>query len=244
VPAVDKPTCIESITSATAALQRAGSTDLAALVPTCPGWTVADVITHVGGVHRWAGSIVRSGARPGTPFPVPDERTGADLLAWGADGAAEVVAALEAADPDADVWTFGLPRTVRFWLRRQAHETTLHAWDAGNAVGHAVPIDVEVAADGLDEFLDFVPRGLQREPGSWTGETIHIHRTDGPGEWLLTLGPEGAATVERIHGKGEVAVRGGAVDLLLWATNRAVSDRLEVLGDASLLARWAAEVHF
>jgi uncharacterized protein (TIGR03083 family) len=155
-----------------------------------------------------------------------------------------VVAALEAADPDADVWTFGLPRTVRFWLRRQAHETTLHAWDAGTASGAALPIDAELAADGVDEYVDFVPRTLKREPGTWTGETIHLHRTDGPGEWLLTLGPVGAATVDRGHAKGDVAVRGGAVALLLWATNRIGSDRLDIVGNAALLTRWAAEVHF
>jgi uncharacterized protein (TIGR03083 family) len=236
---VDPASSIAAITNGAAALQRAGRIDLSAPVPSCPGWTVTDVVAHVGGVHRWAASIVRSGVR--SDFPSPD---GTDLLQWCAAGTTELVAALEAADPDANVWTFGLPRSVRFWLRRQALETTLHAWDAGNAVGDALTIDAELAADGLDEFLDFVPRGLQREPGSWSGETVHVHRTDGPGEWLVTLGPSGAGTVERVHGKGDVAVRGGSADLWLWATNRAVSDRLEVLGDAALLTRWAAEVHF
>lgn len=30
-----------------------------AAVPTCPGWTVRDLLRHLGGIHRWAGTHVR-----------------------------------------------------------------------------------------------------------------------------------------------------------------------------------------
>jgi uncharacterized protein (TIGR03083 family) len=30
-------------------------------VPTCPEWTVRDLIRHMGGVHRWATGYVASG---------------------------------------------------------------------------------------------------------------------------------------------------------------------------------------
>lgn len=37
------------------AAARAG---LAADVPTCPGWTVRDLLPHIGGIHRWAATVV------------------------------------------------------------------------------------------------------------------------------------------------------------------------------------------
>jgi hypothetical protein len=35
--------------------------DGGAAVPTCPEWTVRDLIRHTGGVHRWATSFVATG---------------------------------------------------------------------------------------------------------------------------------------------------------------------------------------
>ena len=35
--------------------------DAGAAVPTCPGWTVRDLIRHTGGVHRWATGFVADG---------------------------------------------------------------------------------------------------------------------------------------------------------------------------------------
>ena len=40
---------------------QAASVGLDAAVPTCPGWSVRDVVGHLGGVHRWAASIVADG---------------------------------------------------------------------------------------------------------------------------------------------------------------------------------------
>ena len=44
-------------------------TSLDAPVPTCPDWTLRDLVRHVGGVHRWAATIVsESRGRPHDPF--------------------------------------------------------------------------------------------------------------------------------------------------------------------------------
>ena len=53
-----------------------------ASVPTCPGWTVRDLLAHQGMVHRWATAVVRAdpagiddvaveaeGRAAGTPWP-------------------------------------------------------------------------------------------------------------------------------------------------------------------------------
>ena len=46
-----------------------------------------------------------------------------------------------------------------------------------------------------------------------------------------------SAVITREHAKGDVAVRGGASDLLLFLWHRIPADRLEVFGDPALLDR-------
>ena len=65
-----------------------------------------------------------------------------------------------------------------------------------------------------------VPRWVRGNPEDWAGESYHLHRTDGDGEWLVRLGPDGVVEAERAHAKGDVAVRGSAEDLWLWTTGR------------------------
>ena len=49
--------------------------DFAARVPPCPGWTVADLIVHVGETHLWARHAILAGnpeaPDPGTPHRSP-----------------------------------------------------------------------------------------------------------------------------------------------------------------------------
>lgn len=215
-------------------------------VPSCPGWDVADLVEHVGLTWGWAADIVATGTRAERGAPPPD-RDEAQLLAWASAQAARLCATLGAADPESDCWTFGLPRTRRFWIRRQALETVLHAWDVRRAVGDPPAIDAEVAADGVDEYLGvMVPRWAGRHPGVWNGETLHLHRTDGDGEWLVTLGPGADVSAERVHGKGDVALRGTAEALWLWCCNRESVDALgiEVFGDRTLADRWSSQITF
>ena len=215
-------------------------------VPGCPEWTIADLVGHVGTTWGWAAEIVTTGQRA-TRTPEPPAGSETALLGWARERADLVLAALGAADPDADCWTFGLPRSRRFWFRRQALETTLHARDAQEASGPPAPVDPEVAADGVDEYVTvMIPRWVSRRPEGWDGQTVHLHRTDGDGEWLVRLGPDGTAQVERSHGKGDLAVRGPAEALWLWTCNRAGLDEqsVEVFGDRDLAARWTSEISF
>lgn len=205
---------------------------------------MAGLVAHVGRTWGWANEIVRTGSVAERPTP-PESREEDVLLGWAGDQAERLLTTLRAAEPDSECWTFGTPRTRRFWIRRQALETVLHSWDGENACGAAAPIDPEIAADGVDEFLTvMVPRRLGNHPGPWSGQSIHLHRTDGDGEWLLRLGPEGASTVDRAHGKGDLALRGAAESLWLWCTNRVpVGDAdLELFGDRAIAERWAEDI--
>jgi uncharacterized protein (TIGR03083 family) len=229
----------DAIRRETAALAAAVAHDPSATVAWCPGWAVSDLVAHMGTVQRWAAEIVRSA----TPDPIEwsAERwpapPPADMPDWLVAGGDALIDVLETADPDGDVWTLlGAGRNA-FWSRRQAHEVSVHRWDGEmSARSAATPLDADLAGDGLDEAMTvFVPRRRRRSKVEGTGETLHLHRTDGPGEWLLTFTPD-AMTITAEHAKGDVAVRGTGSDLLLWIWGRPVPD-IEVFGDAALLDR-------
>lgn len=239
---MDRASYLSSIRADADLLVAAAGTDLDRPVPTCPGWTCERLLSHVGRVHRWtAGWVAR-----GEGVEVEKVPTGAAVIGWFRAGVDELVGALEAAGPDATVDTWAGSQPAIFWPRRMALETVLHRYDAQVAAGTPTPIPTPLAVAGIDEMFAVILPWRDTSALAGAGETIHLHATDddldrlGGGEWLATLGESGVS-VERVHAKGDLAVRGPASDLLLlW--NRSDADHLEVFGDTSLLARWRAAV--
>jgi uncharacterized protein (TIGR03083 family) len=218
----------------------AAGTDAA--VPTCGEWTVTDLLDHCLRGDNWARTIADQGRAGSTERVLPADTDpslqGEALVQAFRAGAQELVAALAAVEPDTPVWTFSATdRTAAFWQRRRSQETAVHRYDAEIAAGTPTPIDAELAADGIDEFLTvFLPR-LAANFGDVGDGTVHLHCTDVEGEWLVTRHGDDV-TVTREHAKGDVAARGAASDLLLHLWGRVPVDALEVFGDAELLARF------
>lgn len=210
----------------------------------CPGWDLRRLAAHLGVVHRWATQAVLTGESPSARPLDPDDD--ADLVAWFREGADALVQALATTDPDRPTWhPFPAPKVVGTWRRRQAHETSVHRWDAQAAAGAPDPIDPDLASDGIDEYLTvMLPRKLQREGLTVPSSTLHVHCTDVPGEWLI--GPQGSSvSVERVHAKGDAALRGPAEALLLtlWGRGRGDDARVsghEVIGDPAAADAWLA----
>src|SRR6202000_322631 len=72
-------------------------------------WTLRDVRDHVGGVHRWAGDIVRAGALTGDRPSGSAVGTGPDddqLAKWFRAGHLELLEALFGAPDDLQAFTF------------------------------------------------------------------------------------------------------------------------------------------
>jgi uncharacterized protein (TIGR03083 family) len=203
---------------------------------------VADLVAHIGGVWGWAAAVVGTGVR--ADFPAVPEGSGADELAvWAEQQAGLVLDALEKADPGSSCWTFGLPRSRLFWFRRQALETAVHAWDAQQAVAHPEPLEPELASDGIEEFVTLMlPRHLKQHPGGWTGQSLHLHSTDGKVEWVVMLGPDSAVSVEHVHRKADVALQGAASSLYLWCLNRMPLAELTVFGDRAVADQWTTQI--
>jgi uncharacterized protein (TIGR03083 family) len=221
--------------------------DLSADVPTCPGWTVADLVRHTGTIHRWATSIVATRAASRVPFPEAESswESSDGWAQWLLAGAAPLLAALLAAGPVTPVWTWGPGRTSGWWARRILHETTVHRADAQLALGTGDPvIDPVVAADGIDEFLFNLPsarRPYHHLPSLPGGASMHLHATDSEGEWLIRFtGDSSGIAWSRGHEKATVAVRGTVTDLLLVTYGRIPwsDERLAVFGESSVLDAW------
>lgn len=218
-------------------------------VSTCPGWTTRQLFRHVGRGDRWAAAIVRTG-EPADPRQVVDGKPPDDgLVDWLLAAPRVLLDAVASTGADTPVWTFLGPRPASWWVRRREHESTVHRADAALAVGHDFTIDPARAADGLSELLGLLSA---REPSATDtpladGTTLHLHATDdglGPaGEWLVR-GTAGGIVVEHGHGRGDVAVRGSARDLLLAATRRRPADSVEVLGEPEVWHHWLATTHY
>ena len=236
---------IDVIRHQSVALLVSARTDLTAPIPSCPGWTMTDLVAHVGGVWSWAASIVSSGTRIDEYPAIPNAVVGAALIYMVEERLRQLLQVLESADPQADCWTFGLPRSVLFWFRRQALETTIHARDAVGAVAHPGPVDAELACEGIDEFLTvMLPRQVKDSPDMWTGQSVHLHRTDGEGEWVVQLGPGGSTSIDHERGESDVTLSGSASSLYLWCLNRITMDDLDVVGDLTVAHQWNSAVAF
>jgi uncharacterized protein (TIGR03083 family) len=218
-------------------------------VPTCPGWSLKQLFRHVGRGDRWAATIVRTGA-VADPREVADGRPPeGGLVEWLRGGPRAVLDAVAEVGPDAPVWTFTGPQPASWWIRRREHEVLVHRADAAFALGLDYPLPAERAADGLSEYLGLLA-ARKPDPADAAladGATLHLHATDdglgAAGEWLVR-GAERGVVWEHGHGKGDVAVRGPAVDLLLAVMRRRPADSVETVGDAAVWLRWIANTGF
>jgi uncharacterized protein (TIGR03083 family) len=228
--------------SAAALIDRAEAAGFDAPVPTAPAWTAAKLVAHQAMVHRWA-----AGNLTGEPF----ERTQtqihedeADLAAYYRDGVDVLLDVLRSVPDDVKAMVFlkDAPPPRRFWARRQAHETTIHAVDALAACLGRFPtadeclIDGDVAADGIDELVcGFMPRGRPKI-ASEEAFVLAVEPTDVDAAWTLRVAPESMVSEAGRTGPAEITFGGTAAQLYLGLWNR--GDEVVERGPTDLLARW------
>jgi uncharacterized protein (TIGR03083 family) len=225
----------------TALLAASRRADPTAAVPGCPEWTAAGLVWHIGEVHDFWGWIVRERAlapdayvdpqRPGAELPV-DEAFAA-VATFASERAAELYRVLVDTAPDTPVWSWAPQRDVGWVTRRMAHETAVHRVDAEHAAGGEHRLAPDLAADGIDEFLEFFfPLAAPGTPP--LAGSVHLHCTDADGEWTVQPDEDGGHTVARDHAKADAALRGEAHDLLMVLWRRSPLDGVTVFGDVGL----------
>ena len=221
--------------------------DLSRQVVTCPDWTLNGLVRHLGGGQGWAEEIVRT--RAGAPpsdehFRDLSRYTGEDpvkLGDWLVEGAIELADALRAAGPDASMWTPVAGGTAAFYARRFAHETVIHGADATVTLGNEFAVADDVAADGLDEWLELaaLPEMLDYHPG-WRelfgpGRTVALRATGAPLSWLIDFTGETLGWRRDAPDGATVTVSAPLSDLLLIVYGRREPVVADVDGDAQLL---------
>ncbi|MGV9314275.1 maleylpyruvate isomerase family mycothiol-dependent enzyme [Streptomyces sp. NPDC003691] len=217
-----------------------------AAVPSCPDWQVRDLVRHTGVVHRWAASHVAGRHRePMAPDPLP-ELDGDALLSWFREGHRKLVQTLRATPADLECWTF-LPAAsaLGFWVRRQAHETSVHRVDAEGALGGAPgtpgvfsPLAPEFAADGITELLAGFHAGDRSRVRSDEPRTLRVRTVDTGQTWTVRISADPPVTDTSGTGPVDCELRGTAEQLYLTLWNRLPLSGVSLEGDASAAALW------
>ncbi len=236
----------------------AAAAEPTAPVPACPGWTMGDLVSHVGVVYLHKVASMRTGQIPDEwPPPGMDDEPLLPLLerAYG-----ELITEFAERAPSDPTPTWYEPdQTVAFWIRRMAQETVIHRIDAEQAAGlpvTAVPDDL--AIDGVDEVLkrflaydsmNWPDEFAQLKGGHLAGEdgqdTITVIVTPGQTAWTLRPSPRGVPVEDGASDHPRATIEAAPDEMLRWLWGRAGDDAVHVTGDpewAGYLRRMLAEI--
>ncbi len=163
-------------------------------VPTCPEWTLLELVQHLGNSHRRWAATVAAGPADSPPDEAvwksspatPSDRDA--LLRWSQESTTQLLSALRAAGRDRSCWTWWgaaqSPSTSGAVARHQLQHIAVHTYDAQITVGDAQPLPDEAALDGVEEFLFTCCSGTD----PWPHEpcTVDYEATEGR-SWRLSL---------------------------------------------------------
>jgi uncharacterized protein (TIGR03083 family) len=188
---VDHETYLAHIVEQAEAMRQAAvAAGPSAPAPTCPKWTVMDLVAHQAGVHNMAAEALTRTAADGRPERATLPEDWDELLTWWDEQRAVLLARLAENDPAKQVWGF-IPElaSVGWWARRQAHETAIHRLDAEHARSEKVPtllFESEFAADGIAEVLSISEfRARMKRPEVIVEGTLLLHAADAGKAWVV-----------------------------------------------------------
>jgi uncharacterized protein (TIGR03083 family) len=239
---MERSRLLQSLSADYMRLRDVAGTGLTVPVPSCPGWTVTDLVRHVGLVYLHKATVMQTGAWP-DPWP-PSETATEDPIALLDRGYAAVTHEFSRrGDADRALTWHARDQTVKFWIRRMAQETVIHRVDA--ELGAGVPlatIPEDLARDGIDEVLvAFLQYGSKAWPDEYAstlasadGRAIRLETTGA--SWLVRPTTDGIEVRSDDDEAADAVVRGEPVDLLLWLWNRAGDDVIATTGDPEVVA--------
>lgn len=220
----------------------AAAPDLDAQVPTCPEWTLFDLVQHVGVGRRKSAAIIAAGPADALPdksiwenSPAAPRETEA-MLAWLAAATQALLDALREAGPDRGCWTWWgasqSPQTSGAVARHQLQEIAVHTYDAQLTVGAPQPLPEDVALDGVAEYM--YTAAATTSPWPHKPVVVDFHTTEGPSCWRYTLSADGARTTFLTAADEDLAdasAKGTASDMVLAFYDRVPLDSLQLQGD-------------
>jgi len=224
-------------------VQALSEADPAAPVPSCPGWTVADLLGHLVRQYAWVNAHVGRGVLT-PPEPIRPEGPQTATVAEYQAGFTDLLTRLDLLDPEMPAWN-PAPQTkkVAFWQRRVANDTAVHRWDAQMAgVGLSEPLEAKQALDIVSEVLDtLLPAGRGHRRADRLG-MVALSAADLDHTWHVRLRENGGVALldtdtllddDDLHER--VLATGSVSDLALALWGRVGFDVLTVTGDEVLL---------
>lgn len=243
----------------------AAAPSLDAQVPTCPEWTLFDLAQHLGeGRLAWAATI--AAGPDATAKCAPRDATAAPrdreaLLAWLTTSTQQLVDALKDAGSDRGCWTWWgksqSPQTTGAVARHQLQEIAVHTYDAQLTVGDPQPLPLQVALDGVEEFLTTICTTTVAWPHEPAAVDYHVTEGRSWRNWLSADGARAArlptspstqptttasvtTSAENDPDAADASARGTANDLVLAFYGRIPLDVLKFEGDRALFDKLVA----
>ena len=233
---------LECLAADAARLRFIAAENLSAPVPSCPEWTVTELVRHVAVVYLHKTEAMRRGA---WPSPWPPDVSGEGPLDLFDRAYAGLVAEFAARKPDEPTVTWYQPeQTVGFWLRRMAQETVIHRVDAELALAAPfAPIPDDLAVDGIDEvlvrFLDFGSKEWTEDFGdrlaSCDGRVVLVR--SGGAAWSARLEPTGVTVTSGEADQHHATADGDPTHVLLWLWRRVGDEAVRLEGDPALIGK-------
>ncbi len=223
--------------------------DDATWVPSCPEWSVRDLTRHLGTVHRWAQELVRVRATERISLAgFADTGTAADGD-WLRSGGRSLSQTLRAANPDESMWAWGADQHVRFWARRQLHETLVHRIDLELALGVTSSVEPAIALDAVDEFLGNLKSDrdikVRARSTSANGERLQFRTSDSSTLWNVALSVDGHELIDELSDPDAVLIAEPGELLAVVLRRRAIEECDVVIeGDEGLIHHWLNETAF
>jgi uncharacterized protein (TIGR03083 family) len=219
-------------------LVHAADRGLDAPVPTCPGWVLADLVGHVAEVYRTF-IVQLQAADPEERAPVLDDEPALDVLSALDRDVTTLLGELDRTGPDAPCWNWSGNDLVSGWVaRRMALETAVHRFDGELAAGRALPIERELAIDGIDERIDVHLRvDAAESPAATLGGSVCLVCSDADAAWVVDVGG-GRVRWRTGRGPADVVLVAEASELLLFTWNRVGLEGIEVTGRRDVAQAW------
>ena len=223
--------------------------DIAAPVPSCPGWTIADLVWHLTSVQHFWGAIAENLLEDPSEVSEADRVDDALLAIAFQSASHRLIEAVRRHPPTARCWTWDDDEGTIGWVaRRQHHEAAIHRVDLEQATGVDAVLDDESALDGIDEMIDVQLDGFPEWGRFESGRIVEIapvgshSRFVDVGEFFgssPTTGTsyDGPAARRATPGPAEAKVSGPAPIIDMWMWGRTGIDRLDVTGDEKLVAQ-------
>ena len=198
--------------------------NLDAKVPSCPDWTLLDLVTHLGHVQEfWSHSIREQNTNRHWSGERTHPSSPEGAAEWLRQQTRKLCDSISSVGSEAPCWTWwGEPRNAGAVARHQDQEAEVHRWDAELAVGAPSPLTHEIAVDGLSEYL-LVNAGAISELDL---SRMDLVPDDAEGDWHIG---------ESV--KSTTSIRGTASDLVLFLYGRRSISEIKVHGASKDLMR-------